>query len=504
MAKRKEEAMMFRETQQRHHLTHMLRSYWSIVVLMGMLLGAMPSAASAHVEMQLDPFGEAQDTGLPILDLRRVTVAILGSDHVNPRDVDKKTLRLGSRNTVGASPKYFAKRLRDVNDDGFPDRLAVFEISETGLSEGDLDAVLTGNLTDGTQFIAYGSIVQSTDPISYCIALENAQNGIGIAGIRCSYTSSYDSTSTPLDWPNLILDINSLLESEGSTDTVDSTTPVIVETWGGAGHEGETQNNCGHKEKGGAGGARGYGRTVQTVQDITDLLPDGTNMYLYAAEDGPVYQDGGSASLLVGKAITEISSDTSTPHEANVLVIAGGGGGGGKGHCVGTTVKGGYSGGSAGIAIATTAQAGNAAGDDGANSDAGHGGNKDGNGTAGVPGDGSGHGDAGTNGIGGFGSPKDDAGAGWTGSTLTDTDWPNGMGGEGGNTGAAGGGGGGYGGGGGARSGDHNGGGGGGGSWARTEAIDESELDDDLIQGSSYDPGQGTVVLTFQLLPLNE
>jgi hypothetical protein len=464
------------------------------------ILALVATSANAHVEMLVDPFGEAQAAGITILELDRVTVAILGSDHVNPREVNKETLRLGSRNAIGTAPKSFPQNLQNVNGDGFPDRLAVFEMAKTGLRKGDLDAVLTGNLADGTQFVAYGSVVRSSDPISYCTAVENSQNGIGIAGVRCTYTTSYYNTATSLNWPNLIVDINSLLESQGSTDTVGPTTPVIIEAWGGAGHKGETQDNCTESEKGGAGGARGYGRTVQTVQDITDLLVNGTNMYVYVAEDGPEYQDGGAGSVVIGKIITDVSSDTSTPHDARVLVIAGGGGGGGKGRCDGDQANAGHAGGGGGDAIATTAAAGNAAGDDGTDSDKGHGGNQDGNGTGGMVGTGNNHGDSGTNGIGGFGSPK--GSAGWTGSTLAN--WSDGMGGEGGNTGAAGGGGGGYGGGGGARSGDTNGGGGGAGSWARKEAIHESELDDDLILGKSYDPGLGTVVFTFQLLPLSE
>ena len=460
-------------------------------VLMVMLVGLLATAntALAHVTMQLDPFGEASAAGKDILDLRRVTVVIFGSDHLNPKDVEKETLRLGSRDTVGAQPKAFPQLLQDVNGDGFKDRLAEFELRKTGLeADRHIHAALTGSLRDGTTFVAYDSVV-SSDPVCYC---NNVSNDLGVIGIRCTYSSSLE----PLDLPTLIGNINTELEQQGLT--IDSDPAVVVESWAGKGHMGNssecTKFDTAHP---GDGGDRGYARTVQTLSDIVAELTNGTDLYIYVGEDGPQPQAGGSSSVAIGQELSDTNNpltDVTKPSTESVFAIAGAGGGGGKGNCANGTNYGGYHGGAGGVSVATTTEPDSEAGEDGSNGNEGHGGNSDGNGTGGA----AHHSQAGTNGIGGLGS--DLSNAMWNGSTA---DWSHGQGGHGGHDEDAGGGGGGFGGGsGGSAESNHIGGGGGGGSWARQSTVDESTLSSDLVQGSSYDPGQPEVSITFPVIPI--
>jgi len=87
----------------------------------------------------------------------------------------------------------------------------------------------------------------------------------------------------------------------------------------------------------------------------------------------------------------------------------------------------------------------------------------------------------------------------WNGSQVSNIDWLNGAGGEGGKDAKAGSGGGGFGGGGGGRGGDHKGGGGG---WARQETVVSAAVRSDFILGPSFDPGYAVVYITFELVDI--
>lgn len=451
-----------------------------VVTLLGLL--ATSGTASADVAMQLDPFDEAGSAGVDILDLGRVTVVIFGSDHLNPKDVEKETLRLGSRDSMRAQPKSFPQRLQDVDGDGFKDRLAVFDLSETGLqADRHIDAVLTGSLRDGTAFVAYDSVVTDSDPFSSCLGV---LADFALIGMRCSYSTSLIA----LDLPALVTEINDELSPDNLK--VDDSTFVVVEAWGGAGHDGRPETcsiaSSQNHAKGGDGGSGGYAGTAITVSHLKALLDRGTDLYLLVGENGPGDQHGGSSSLVTGELNVLVSPVVS------VLVIAGGGGGGGKGSCIEGNVvtAAGYHGGAGAVAPISTYGNVSVAGADGATAHKGQGGNQDGLGSGGpatAGGSGS-RGAAGTDGIGGNGSLD---WAVWTESFFNEAtfyDGVTGKGGEGGKDEHAGGGGGGFGGGGGGRAEDNKGGGGGGGGWARQSQTNIVLVPfvNVLVLGSSY------------------
>jgi hypothetical protein len=85
----------------------------------------------------------------------KVSVAVLGSDSVDVRDLDVSSLAFGPD---GAAPHGRGHKLawlgrRDVNRDGHPDQVVAFDAGETGLAPGDASACLTGEL-DGARFRA--------------------------------------------------------------------------------------------------------------------------------------------------------------------------------------------------------------------------------------------------------------------------------------------------------------------------------------------------------------
>ena len=451
------------------------------------LLLAAP--ALAHTTIKVDPSGEAMKSGLSVLDLEHVWVAIYGNDHFDVRDVARRTLRLGSRDTDGARANGF--KMRDVNEDGFEDLLARFDVTETGLREASArDAVLTGGLKDGRSvFTAYDSSLGVTDdPASNCANLMSSGD---VIGVRCTFTTSMDGNA-PLDVAGLVSELNEKLASAGLS--VQDNTPVVVELFGGHGHDGaKGTTSVGKKCKAGSGGGRGYARTIRQVSDLENLGPD---LYLYVAEDGPADQRGGAACVLSAQDLDDIGSgQLQNPSAAKIIAIGAGGGGGGHGNADGLECKNGHDGGG-GSDIATASTSGDVStpGYGGSEGGAGYGGNPSSE-DPGLGGPGYGDGTAGGDGIGGFGSNAD---ATWNGAALTS--WTPGEGGAGADSGKAGGGGGGFGGGGGAgKSNGHYGGGGGGGGYARKATVAVNSVPSDLILGPSYDPGYGAISLTFSL-----
>ncbi len=454
------------------------RDFRNGAVLAAALFMAGAGTAGAHVTMILDPLDAA--AGRPIVALDRVWVAILGSDHVDVRQIARRTLRLGTRDTEGARPRGFLRG--DVNDDGFRDLLVSFDVGATGLRVAeDYAAVLTGGFRDGrTIFRAQDTSAQAATPISFCYVV----SGESETGMRCEFTQS----QAPLDLAALIAEINGVLAPFGGTVT--ETSSVVVEAYGGHGHDGREVVPCVNI---GIGGGRGYGSTLYTVADLEALAAAG--LYLYVAEDGPGYEDGGSASVAIGKPITSVG-DIGDPSAEQLLTIGGGGGGGGKSTSQGGNCKGGWDGGAGGMAQPELLRDASAAGQDGATGNKGQGGNQDGAGTGGAATGGSREGKAGTDGIGGYGN---EGLARWAGADVHSIVWDHGQGGIGGKTDNAGAGGGGFGGGGGGRGGEHKGGGGGGGSWARQHSVIAPVFRAELALGPSHDPGWPAIVVTFEV-----
>ena len=82
-----------------------------------------------------------------------IPVAILGSETFDVSEIDASTLKFGPD---GASPVHVA--IEDVNGDGFDDLVAHFRTQETGISPGDTEACVEGELTGGTTFKGCDSV----------------------------------------------------------------------------------------------------------------------------------------------------------------------------------------------------------------------------------------------------------------------------------------------------------------------------------------------------------
>ena len=74
-----------------------------------------------------------------------IPVAILGDGVFDVNDVDVNTAAFGPN---GAMPVH-SGHVEDVNDDGYMDLVLHFNTQDTGISEGDTEAMLTGQLASG-------------------------------------------------------------------------------------------------------------------------------------------------------------------------------------------------------------------------------------------------------------------------------------------------------------------------------------------------------------------
>ena len=461
-----------------------LAGYLLTIALTAALLCATGPAWAARFD--IDPFSKARAEGKTIFELESVEAALYGGDSINVRDVFTTTLRLGSRDRSGTTPLSYS--FMDINGDGVEDLLALFLVSNTGLIKGThIQAVLSAALQDGSSFKAFDSVVtdDSDDPTDYCTQIID---GLDTVGIRCSFTTSFADDNT-IDLSTFIATINS---DSGASASITDSSAVVVELFGGQGHDGERVKDGDTYCTPGDGGGRGYAQTVLTVSDLKSQTVDSTNLYVYVGEDGTGDQDGSTSSLLMGNTVIDVT-DATDPSSEKVVAIAGGGGGGGKASKTSQVCKKGGDGGAGGSAIADTSGAASVAGSNAPYKYPGQGGNQDGSGSAGT-----GEGEDGTSGIGGLTDSNSDLI--WAGWEFPSSVWTKGRGGNGGSSGKGGGGGGGFGGGsGGGGKHDHKGGGGGGGSWAMQATVDSSTLDSLLVLGSSYDAGQPMVVLTFEL-----
>lgn len=73
-----------------------------------------------------------------------VPVAILGDSSLNATSVSCASLGFGPNQAAA-----IACEIEDVNDDGFDDLVAAFQINETGIACGDTEATLVGTILDG-------------------------------------------------------------------------------------------------------------------------------------------------------------------------------------------------------------------------------------------------------------------------------------------------------------------------------------------------------------------
>jgi hypothetical protein len=107
------------------------------------------ASAARSVEVDVRPWH--RDSRVLPGSRRMLPVALLGSEDLEIRDVDEGSLRLGPD---GAEPETFGRwRLvfrSDVNRDGHPDLVALFDVRGTGIAFGDAFVCLLAETRDGT------------------------------------------------------------------------------------------------------------------------------------------------------------------------------------------------------------------------------------------------------------------------------------------------------------------------------------------------------------------
>jgi hypothetical protein len=108
-------------------------------------VGSFAFVASAVQPMDVDVKPGRDENRVRPGRRQKLSVAILGSEAFDVRDVDEDSLRLGPDE---AEPKKRPRR-RDVNDDGHRDLVARFDVSETGIAFGDSELCLVAETTEG-------------------------------------------------------------------------------------------------------------------------------------------------------------------------------------------------------------------------------------------------------------------------------------------------------------------------------------------------------------------
>ncbi|MCR9200192.1 MAG: pectinesterase family protein [Planctomycetaceae bacterium] len=114
------------------------------------------------VEIDIDP-NDASNT-INLRKDKRVDVVLFSSFEFDATLVDIDSLRFGATGTEDSlsrkgrqqSPRI---RFEDINGDGQLDLIATFDVANTGLTTDDTEAILTGRLLDGTDFMARQTIV---------------------------------------------------------------------------------------------------------------------------------------------------------------------------------------------------------------------------------------------------------------------------------------------------------------------------------------------------------
>lgn len=382
-------------------------------------------------------------------------------------------------------------------------------------------AAVTPTITNGAQS-ASGSVTVSTVAVSaafYVVAFQTATCSAVSGGVTCLLPSTLGLPFYPLT--------SLLTQANGVSNSVSSSTPIVITAWGGNGGSGDADPATAYH--GGPGGQAGKSQTALTSVANYEATNKTTVLFYYLGhqgvnggqDDDTVAGFGGSATMVsplnfATGTVSPCMVGYSTCATTNVLLIAGGGGGGGQG---GLGFSGAH-GGTAGTAIATTSGNlfvasgnGNQAGGNGGG--AGFGGSDHGN-CSGGAGGGAGHyadsqgGDAGNSGIGGTGGPMkkntsgDSTGAiPWANAgylNLVGTDGSGGRGvwgGDGFEDGGGGTGGGGCGGGGSAGSGGSTGAGGGAGAGGMFAA--QAQVSTGSFTSPSHTSNNGQVYVTFVL-----
>jgi streptogramin lyase len=114
----------------------------------GVFMRGIAIVPGLEIEINIKPGSDAS----PINPFSRgvIPVAILGSDTFDVPDVDVTTLAFGPAGAPLAHRN--GPHRKDANHDGIKDLLAHFLTEESGITFGDTEACVTGELLDGTPF----------------------------------------------------------------------------------------------------------------------------------------------------------------------------------------------------------------------------------------------------------------------------------------------------------------------------------------------------------------
>lgn len=93
-----------------------------------------------HVKIDIRPYSYSNH--VDPASKEDISVAVLSETNLDARDVNPSTVVFGPAQAAISSLR--AWRDDDVNEDGLRDRLFIFRISETGITCGDKEAILTG------------------------------------------------------------------------------------------------------------------------------------------------------------------------------------------------------------------------------------------------------------------------------------------------------------------------------------------------------------------------
>ena len=107
-----------------------------------------------HIVISIKP-GKNEFAPLNPKSNGKVPVVLLSSDNFNPADVDTDSLTFGRDGDEDSLVKC-NKSEADFNKDGIADLLCHFDNQTAGFHHGDLEGVLQGKLTDGTQIEGRG------------------------------------------------------------------------------------------------------------------------------------------------------------------------------------------------------------------------------------------------------------------------------------------------------------------------------------------------------------
>ena len=136
-----------------------LTTFAAIILLSALGVPDEANASNPLTQVDIDIKPGSDPNSINLCSEGVVPVAILGSDSFDVNDIDSDTLRLADSEVkvAGRSDRELCS-VEDVNDDGILDLVCHFVTVELGLTGGDTEATVRGELLDGTPFEGTDSV----------------------------------------------------------------------------------------------------------------------------------------------------------------------------------------------------------------------------------------------------------------------------------------------------------------------------------------------------------